>query len=270
MKRLSPPIITLLTDFGTKDAYVAAMKGVILQICPEARVIDLSHQVRKFDIRHGAFLLSQAAPYFPEGTIHVAVIDPGVGTERRRIIVEGRRSYYLGPDNGVLIIAAKRDGMVRAVGITNPRYILPNPSKTFEGRDVFAPASAHLANGVDPQEFGEPVDGSVQPPFVEPFVGGNRILGEVLHIDDFGNLITNVSRQNLLTIGVHEGSSLKVRVGERVEVLRFCRTYGEVAEGTPLLIVGSSGFVEVSVNRGNASTSFGAEAGETVETSAAR
>lgn len=261
------PIITLLTDFGTKDAYVAAMKGAILQICPEARVVDISHDVNKFDIRHGAFLLAQASPYFPERTIHVAVVDPGVGTVRRRIIVQGRRSLYVGPDNGVLLTAAKREGIVRAVEITNPRYMLPNPSRTFEGRDVFAPASAFLARGIDLDEFGGEVRDLVYPPFVEATLRKGMVAGEVVHIDGFGNVITNIPEILLREVGVVEGMSMRVRLGERVEFLSFCRVYGEAPVGVLILVVGSSGLLEVSVNQGNASVLFGARVGDPVEIS---
>ncbi|MFQ6077455.1 MAG: S-adenosyl-l-methionine hydroxide adenosyltransferase family protein [Candidatus Bathyarchaeia archaeon] len=267
MSSLPHPIITLLTDFGTKDAYVAAMKGAILQICPEARVVDISHAVNKFDIRHGAFLLAQASPYFPDGTIHVAVVDPGVGTERRRIIIQGRRSRYVGPDNGVLLMAARREGIERAVEITNPRYMLPNPSRTFEGRDIFAPASAYLAMGTDLDEFGGEVQDLVQPPFVEARVRRGKVVGEVIHIDGFGNVITNISELLLRGMGVAEGTSIGVRLGERVEALRFCGAYGEAPVGVPILVIGSSSLLEVSVNQGDASVLFKASAGDLIEIS---
>ena len=147
-------VISLLTDFGFKDAYVGTMKGIILRICPTATLVDISHDLSKYDILEGAYNLAQASPYFPEGTIHLAVVDPGVGTTRRRLIIKGSRCLYVGPDNGILSLAAKIEGVVKVVEIRNEAYMLQHFSRTFEGRDVFAPAAAHLANGVNIDEFG--------------------------------------------------------------------------------------------------------------------
>jgi len=212
-------IITLLTDFGSQDAYVSSMKGVILGIYPEAVIVDISHNVRKFDVRQGAFLLHQAAAYFPKGTIHMAVIDPGVGTDRRRIIIKGKRCLFVGPDNGVLSLAVQREGFVKGVEIREKRFMLPNPSTTFDGRDVFAPASAHLACGV------------------------------VL----------------LSSFNVVEGEVFQVKVAKDCARMTFSRTYGNVPVGTPVMVVGSGDFVEISVNRGDASDLFKAAVGSQIE-----
>jgi S-adenosylmethionine hydrolase len=258
-------IITLLTDFGLRDAYVGAMKGVIMGICPTAEIVDISHDVSRHDIREGAFLLSQVSPYFPEGTIHLVVIDPGVGTARRRIAVKGRRCLYVGPDNGVLFPAIKVEGVEEAVEIKEERFMLPNPSATFEGRDVFAPVAAHLAKGVNIGDLGPEIQGLVEPSFAEPNVKGGTIFGEVVHIDCFGNIVTNISRGLLEKFKVVEGIYLDCNVGGVSKVLRFCKAYGEVPVESPLIVEGSSGFIEVSVNQGSAMELFKAVVGSKVE-----
>jgi S-adenosylmethionine hydrolase len=148
------PLISLLTDFGSLDPFVGEMKAVILSICPETRIIDLTHQVQKFDVRLGSFLLAGAAPYFPSGTIHVGVVDPGVGSSRRAIVVQSRRVVYVGPDNGLLVPAAQREGILHVYELTNRSFMRNEISATFHGRDVFAPAAAHLACGKMPRECG--------------------------------------------------------------------------------------------------------------------
>lgn len=258
------PIITLLTDFGQKDAYVSSMKGVILGISPEAVVIDISHEVRRHDVRHGAFLLYQAAPYFPDGTIHVVVVDPGVGTARRRVIVEGRRCLFVGPDNGVLSLAVEEEGFFRIVEIKEKEFMLPNPSSTFEGRDVFAPVSAHLALGVEIDEFGPEISSLTSTSFSRPMIGEDSILGEVLHVDRFGNIVTNIRGSQFKAFQGVRGL-FKVKIGGTAVVLRLSRTYGDVPTGTPIMVIGSSKFLEISVNRGSASELFKANVGSRIE-----
>jgi len=263
--KVESPIITLLTDFGLGDAYVGAMKGVILSVCPSARIIDLSHEVPRHDVRHGAFLLSQAAPYFPEGTIHTVVIDPGVGTDRRRVVIEGRRCLYVGPDNGVLMLAVGSEGFIRAVEAKEARFMRSEPSKTFEGRDVFAPLAAHLANGVGIEEFGPEIHDLVRLPLPEPEIREERVIGEVIYIDGFGNLVTNIGGALLKRLSAGAGMILKTRIEREERELPFCKTYGDVSPGVTLLIIGSSGFVEISVNMGSARELFGAKVGDKVE-----
>lgn len=260
-------IITLLTDFGTRDAYVSAIKGVILQLCPEAKIVDISHDVPTYDVKYGAFLLFQASSYFPEGTIHMAVVDPGVGTTRRRIIVQGRRSFYVGPDNGVLSLAAEREGIVRTVEVREKKFMLPQVSNTFEGRDVFAPISAYLAKGVNIAEFGPEINGFIKLPLKDAKVVDGKIIGEVLHIDGFGNIVTNIQKNLLEEAKILEDASLKVLVDKHSRIMRFCRAYGEVSASVPLMIIGSSGFLEFSVNQGSAKELFKARVGDAVEIS---
>ena len=260
-------VITLLSDFGLKDPYVAEMKAVILSICPEARIVDISHGIEKFDIRMGAFILASAAPYFPEGTIHVAVVDPGVGTKRRPLIVEAKRSLYVGPDNGLLMLSARKEGISHVYNISNPQYMRPQVSRTFHGRDIFAPAAAHLAKGHSPSEFGTEIHDYGLPKFAEPQLREGGFIGEVLHIDGFGNIISNISVRDLEKIGACEGCFLHVKFKEKVLDLRLSSAYGQVPAERALAIIGSSDLLEISVNQANASQIFGVKTGDSVNIS---
>ena len=262
-------IISLLSDFGHKDPYVAEMKAVILSIAPQARIVDITHEIEKFNIRRGAYVLASATPYFPPNTIHVAVVDPGVGTKRRPIIAETKRSLYVGPDNGLLMLAAHKEHITNVYQIDNPKYMLSKVSKTFHGRDIFAPAAAHLAEGNKPSDFGPAIQDYILPEFAKPHARNGELLGEVLHIDDFGNIISNISAEDLERARFHEGNSLLVRLGGKTLNIRFCSAYGEVASGTPLALIGSSNFLEVAVNQESASRIFRAKVGDTFHVSVA-
>lgn len=260
-------IISLLTDFGLQDVYVAEMKAIILQICPEANIIDISHMIEKFNVRMGAFLLACAVPYFSKRTIHVGVVDPGVGTKRRAIIVETKRSWFVGPDNGLLILAAEREGIKHVYEIRNRRYIRPQISHTFHGRDIFAPAAAHLARGIAASEFGPEITDYIIPEYAKARLEGTTVSGEVLHIDGFGNLITNISTKELERIEVNEGDMINVKVGKKKMRLKWCSAYGQVSKGEALAILGSHGFLEFSVNLGSAAKLFKAKTGNNVKVS---
>jgi len=263
-------IITLLTDFGLRDPYVAEMKAVILGISPDATIVDISHEVRKFDVRMGAFILEQAARYFPDGTVHVAVVDPGVGMERRPIVVETNRKLYVGPDNGLLMLSALKDDVRCIHKITNPSYMLEKVSRTFHGRDIFSCAAAHLANGVPPADFGPKIDNPVVPQFAQPRFFADEIIGEVIHIDGFGNVITNISLNDLGKMGIKEGGEITINLNGKMMKLRLCLAYGEVSTGDPLSIIGSSGFLEVAVNQGNAAQELNVETGDPVRVKVSR
>jgi len=258
------PIITLLTDFGLRDSYVAEMKAVILSICPEANIIDISHEVRKYDVRMGAYLLARASRYFPKGTIHVAIVDPGVGSERRAIIIESERALYVGPDNGILMMAAEMDGIKHVYQITNEKYMLKTISKTFHGRDVFSPVAAHLARGVPLSEFGPEIKDPIKPSYTKPKILNKTIEGEVIHIDDFGNIITNITAENLKEIGIMEGDIIKVKIGEKTMKLKLCTSYAEVPPNQPLTIIGSGETLEISINQGNAAKTLQTNVGDKV------
>lgn len=266
---VTAPIVTLLSDFGMRGPYVAEMKASILTICRDAIIVDISHEIKKFDTRIGAFVLASASRYFPRGTIHLAVVDPGVGTKRRPILVETKRGFYVGPDNGLLTLAAQQDGIRSVVHITNKQLMLPYVSGTFHGRDIFAPAAAHLAIGRRPFEFGSEIDDYVDPKFAKPRFIGNKLRGQVLYIDDFGNIITNISSRDLEKAGSDKGKSLFITLRDKVHLLRFLTAYGEVKPNMPLALIGSHGFLEIAINQGNASKRFEARTEDKVVVSLA-
>jgi S-adenosylmethionine hydrolase len=256
------PIITLTTDFGLTDPYVAEMKAVILQICPAATIVDVTHQIEKFNIRMGAYILASASPYFPEGTIHVAVIDPGVGTRRKAILIEAQKSFFVGPDNGVLALAAKNQGIEHVYEITNPKLMLPKISDTFHGRDIFAPAAAHLAKGTPPSEFGPEICKIVTPKFTKIIRRKDVVIGEVVHVDGFGNIITNFREKELESMEIKGIINMKLK--DTWLKLKLCRAYTEVEAQKPLAIIGSHNFLEISVNQGNAADTFKVKIGDKI------
>ncbi len=246
----SAKIITLTTDFGLRDPYVAEMKAVILSLCPEAVIVDVTHQVPKFDIRMGAYLLASAAPYFPKGAIHVAVIDPGVGTTRRNLIIRTKHNLLVGPDNGVLALAAKREQVSSVHEITSPESRMPKVSSTFHGRDILAPTAAQLANGVQPSSFGSAVRDIAEPKFTKVVLDDEKKIGEVLYVDGFGNIVTNLPEEALK--GFRTGESIIVSIKNRPTEMKVGKTYGEAQHGEYLVLMGSQGYVEIAKNQGNA------------------
>jgi S-adenosyl-L-methionine hydrolase (adenosine-forming) len=188
-------MITLTSDFGLRDPYVAEMKGVMLTTNPKAIIVDISHDVEKFNVRMGAFILASAAPFFPKGTIHLVVVDPGVGTQRRAILVQTKMAYFIGPDNGVLMLAALGQGVEHIYELLNRNLMLPKISNTFHGRDIFATAGANLDKGVKASDFGQEISNPVTPNFVAVEQIKEGLRGEVLHIDGFGNIITNIKEK---------------------------------------------------------------------------
>jgi S-adenosylmethionine hydrolase len=261
----TPKIITLTTDFGLKDPYVAEMKAVILSISPDAIIVDVTHEVPHFNIRMGAYTLASAVPYFPEGAVHVAVVDPGVGTRRRPIIVQANHGFLVGPDNGLLILAAKPQEITCIREITNTQLMLSKVSSTFHGRDIFAPAAAHLANGVAPAEFGSEIPDAVQPEFAEVTLREGVLSGEVLHVDSFGNVITNMSSKEVVRSNL--AGMVTVEVANQKIKLMFCDAYGEAALKEPLVLIGSHGYLEIAVNQGNAAEKLNVKAGDKVKVS---
>ncbi|MEM3626577.1 MAG: SAM-dependent chlorinase/fluorinase [Candidatus Bathyarchaeia archaeon] len=256
------PIITLTTDFGMKDPYVAEIKAVILDINPNATIVDITHEIEKFNMRMAAYVLACAAPYFPRGTIHVAVVDPGVGTKRRPIIIQTKNGYYVGPDNGVLVLAAKSQGIKHIYEISNRKFMLPKVSTSFHGRDIFAPASAHLAKGVSPAEFGPEIREIEIPEFSKIVKEKDMLIGEVIHIDDFGNIITNFGEKEVESIGLKDFINVKLK---NVDLrLKFCKAYADVGFQEPLAIIGSHNFLEISINQGDAARHFKVKIGDKV------
>jgi S-adenosylmethionine hydrolase len=252
----------LLSDFGLKDPYLAEMKAVISTINPEARIIDISHLIEKYNVRMGAFVLASASRYFPKGTIHVGVVDPGVGTKRRALLVETEHAFYIGPDNGLLMLAAQSDKIRHVYAMTNTRLMLPHISFTFHGRDVFAPAAAHLTNETPPADFGREIKDYIIPTFAAPVQKDRELTGEVLHMDDFGNIITNITSKNLKKIEAKRQKFLTVRLKNKMLKIRFCKAYGDVTVKDTLALIGSHDFLEIAVNQGNASKKLKTKAGD--------
>jgi len=260
---LSARIITLTTDFGLKDSYAAEMKAAILGVCPSVVVVDITHEVDKFSVRAGAYTLASAAPYFPKGTIHVAVVDPGVGTRRRSVLIQTHRGFFVGPDNGILILAAEKQGIRRIHEITNRRLMLPRVSSTFHGRDVFAPAAAHLANGVHAAEFGPEIRDAVKPEFTKVTLRRDILAGEVLHVDSFGNIITNISEKEIVRVRVKD--LVNVELSNHKLRLKLCKAYGEAKPREPLALIGSHNYLEIAVNQANAAAEFGTKPGDKIK-----
>jgi hypothetical protein len=259
-------IITLLTDFGTEDTYVGVMKGVITSICPSAQVIDLTHQVPPQDIATGAFLLDVSVDYFPEGAIHVAVVDPGVGTARKPVALRTAKAFFVGPDNGIFTLVLQRQQLLQAICLDNPRYHLPTVSSTFHGRDIFAPVAAHIACGVSVEELGTPIHRLQRLPLPRIRVDWQGIRATVVHIDRFGNAITNLTRDNYEAWRTRwDVKEPAVQVAASDIFLPIATTYGEVARGKPLALFGSSGRLEIAVNGGSAALELALRRGDTIK-----
>jgi S-adenosylmethionine hydrolase len=255
-------IITLTTDFGTRDAYVAEMKGVMLGIAASSgqplTFIDLTHEIAAHDVTEGALALDAAVPFFPIGSIHLAVVDPGVGTARRGLVLRTDRALFVGPDNGLFTPFLESGGRWKAWELRAEEYRLASVSRTFHGRDIFAPATAHLAAGVPAKRFGPPIDDPVRLtwPAVRPVAGA--VAGAVLHVDRFGNLVTSIRAEAVEDVG----RGVKIRLGGRP--LPLVGTYGELEAGQAGALVGGSGRLEIAVREGSAAAMFKARRGTPV------
>lgn len=256
----SPPLITLLTDFGLRDHFVGVLKGVIASIAPAARVIDITHDVEPYAVSQARFLLAQSWPYFPKGSIHVAIVDPGVGSARRPILVQAQGHLFVGPDNGLFsdLLEAPR---AKARLISNRKLMLPTMSTTFHGRDVFAPVAAYLALGVAASRLGPLIADATATPMRAVRSSTGRWTGEVIHIDRFGNLITNLPANCAAGNGHFV---LKLASHEWREVVA---SYSAMAPRTPAIVAGSSGFLEIAVNQGSAARLLDLGVGTRVELS---
>ncbi len=255
-------IITLTTDFGTRDAYVAEMKGVMLDVAASAghalHLIDVTHEVAAHDVTEGALALDAAAPYFPRGTIHLAVVDPGVGTDRRGLVVRTDRALLVGPDNGLFTPFLEGTTGWQAWELRAEEYRLTSVSRTFHGRDIFAPAAAHLAAGVAPERFGAAVRDPVRLSWPTVRAVAGAVAGAVLHVDRFGNLVTSIRAETLDDVG----QRVRIRLGGRP--LPLVGTYGDLEEGQAGALVGSSGRLEIAVREGSAAARFKARRGTPV------
>jgi S-adenosylmethionine hydrolase len=252
---LTNPIITLTTDYGTNDHLVGVLKGVILKINPEVTIVDISHAVTPFDLLDGALAINSAYPYFPPRTIHVVVVDPGVGTERRPLLVSGQNQYFIAPDNGVLsgVYEAEQNLVVRH--LTSEHYFAQPVSRTFHGRDIFAPVAAWLSKNWQPASMGEEVEDFKRFAMPRPKEADGLLKGVVLKVDGFGNLITNFRADDLSPVSLEKGE-LQLQVGSH-PVTRLVPTFASGKAGEPVAYMGSSGYVEIAVNKGSASKTMG-------------
>jgi len=258
------PIVTLTTDFGLNDHFIGAMKGVILSIEPDAHIVDICHAVQAFDVLDGALSISQAYSYFPSGAVHVVVVDPGVGTARRPIVVTSERHHFVAPDNGVLSLIYQREERLSVRHVTGEHYFLQPVSQTFHARDIFAPVAAYLAKGVDPAKFGEEVSDFVRFSAPKPkAVNETTLRGVVLKVDRFGNLITNIAPPDAPMLFGANPSGFKIVVGSR-EITEIKDAYAQGAPGEVFGILGSMGYLEIAANRGAAAQIMGVGKGADV------
>jgi S-adenosylmethionine hydrolase len=255
-------LVTLTTDFGTGSSYVAAMKGALLAVSPQAYLVDLSHSIAPQDVRQAAYFLQSTVPYFPAGTLHVVVVDPGVGTDRAILYVEVGGQRLLVPDNGCWISLCRPDTAPElVVRVTAARYWRSEVSATFHGRDIFAPVAGHLSLGLEPRSLGQPVSSWVRLDLPAPRTSAAGVIGEVIIADPFGNLVTNIPGAALTRWG---DRPVQVALGGR-PVTRRVRTYGEAAPGELVVLISSMGTVEVAVSHGSAAARLGAGVGTTAE-----
>lgn len=254
------PLITLTTDFGLRDGYVGAMKGVLYSRCPQAQVVDLAHLIPAHDVIHGAFALSHATQFFPVGTIHIGVIDPGVGGRRVPMCVECDGQYFVGPDNGLFAICAHQAKQWRAYQLTKTEYFCDTVSPTFHGRDIFAPVAAHLANGLRIEALGVPLPQPTRLEFPELTSDDDSIQGEVVYIDSFGNAVTNIHRENLPNT---KPQQLRIAV-DACEIQGLVTTYEDAAAGAPLALISSVELLEIAVRDGSAADTLGLTRGSPV------
>lgn len=243
-------ILTLTTDFGLRDAYVAAMKGTILSIHATVHLVDITHEIDPQDVMGAAFVLREAVRYFPPGTVHLVVVDPGVGTERQAVALRWREQWFVGPDNGLFALLLEEDEPEALVSLDKPAFWrTETPSATFHGRDIFAPVAAYLAAGRQGEEVGTRVDSLRRMHWALPIADAQGMRGWVVHVDHFGNAITNISREHLEA--ERDGRRLKCYAGNAI-IENLYTTYATVDAGEPLLLFGSSGYLEIAVNTGNA------------------
>lgn len=257
---MARPLIALLTDFGLRDHYVGTIKGVALSICPDATLVDISHEIAPHDVMGGALELAAACRYFPPGTIFLAVVDPGVGSTRRAIAAAVGDYQFVAPDNGVLSVVVEEMPLKLAVELTEPKYARPTVSKTFEGRDRFAPAAAWLASGVQLAALGPPATSLVRLDLPRPRATADGVDGEIVRIDRFGNLTSNIDEATIAKLG----GSVRVQIGSEV-LARIVSTYADAAPGEVCALVGSSERLEIAVNGGNAAVTLGLGRGAVVQ-----
>ena len=253
-------LITLTTDFGIKDSFVGIMKGVIAQINPRAVVIDITHGIPSQDILAAAMTLSHAVKYFPQKTIHVVVVDTGVGSARKALLVTVGETHFIGPDNGVLSLAGQGRQPDRLIHLSNPAYQLKPTSRTFHGRDIFAPVAAHLSLGIAPESFGETLEDYLHIGWPEAVRAERSVTGEIVYIDGFGNLFTSIQEQDLTGFG---SENLSIVLGE-LTIRGLAPNYCAIESGQPVALSNSWGLLEIAINKGNVAQRFSVRIGEKV------
>src|SRR2546421_1112444 len=246
-------IITLTTDFGLSDPFVGIMKGVILGIAPQTQLVDITHEIRSYDILEAAFLIDSTYRYFPEGTVHIVIVDPGVGSARRPMAATAKGHFFVAPDNGVLSLVLQSE----AYRITNQSLFLNSVSRTFHGRDIFAPVAAHLSRGTPIESVGPRILDFIKRPMPKPRPQGDKLVGLVLRIDKFGNIITNLRLQDL-------GPDFTIHVAG-LPITRLCSSFSEAEPGEFFAIEGSTGFIELALNQGSAAARLGVQRGAEIE-----
>ena len=260
-------IITLLTDFGTRAEYAGLMKGVILSINPTATIVDITHQIASQDILQAAFTIQASYRYFPNGSVHLVVVDPGVGSKRSLLALEMEKKFFIAPDNGVLTLLFNKEKITSLIRITNSEYFLASVSRTFHGRDIIAPVGAHLSLGIDIRELGTEMDlrHAVYLDGLHAIVSANgELVGKIIAIDDFGNLITNINFEKsseMLLSG--QEKKIQVNIGSHV-IAGLSEIYSSVPSQTPLALIGSRGYLEIAINNGNAALTLNATKGDKV------
>lgn len=253
------PPIALATDFGEEDFYVGAMKGAILSVDPEANIIDITHNIPKHDVQTASFIIANAAETFPRDTTFVAVVDPGVGTERRCILLRTENGLnFIGPDNGVFTLPAEQFGVDEIREVSNEELMRSDISSTFHGRDVMASVGAHLSMGTEFSEVGPKIENMTLLEVEGPKMSGDGIRGRVIKVDDFGNLVTNVGKELMEELG-DPGDIFKIQIGKSELEVPFLKTFGEVPEGEKLCYFGSANLLEIAKNRGNLASDLNLE-----------
>lgn len=258
------PIITLTTDFGLNDHFVGTIKGVILNIAPQTEIVDICHTVQAFDILDGALALAHSYRYYPSGTVHLVIVDPGVGSARRPIIASSEEHNFVAPDNGVLSLMYAREERLSVRHITSDHYFLQPMSNTFHGRDIFAPVAAYLAKGVNHEKFGEEISDYVRFNAPRPKAVDEKTLrGVVLRVDRFGNMITNFTPEDVPALFQGQAPTFKILINKR-EISKLQQNYAEGGSGEVFAILGSMGYVEIAANRGSAAQILGTGKGAEV------
>lgn len=255
-------VISLITDFGLKDNFVGVMKAVILKINPQVRIVDISHEASPQDIRGAAFLLKSSYNYFPKGAVHLVVVDPGVGSRRKKLLIKTKNYFLVAPDNGVLSMALKEEPPVKIIEITNQKYFLKPTSSTFHGRDIFAPVCAYISKGEPIQRFGRIIKSFRDLELPKIKVDTQSLTGEVIQIDHFGNLTSNIPKDTLENF--IKGKKFKIYIKEKI-INKISRSYFESAPLKPVALIGSSNYLEIATNRGSARDYFKVDKGTKIK-----